>query len=79
MITTFIKTVDHIDSVVMEAYERFAKGFRVNTESKSILFYNEAFGVFLIAYVDLDLDLEEVKIIISNRFKELDEIHGEEG
>ena len=81
MITTLIKTVDHIDSVVMEAYERFAQGFRVNTESKSILFYNKAFGVFLIAYIDLDLDLdlEEVKTIISNRFKELDEIHGEEG
>ena len=79
MITTFIKTIDHIDDVVMEAHERFAQGFCVNTESKSVLFYNEAFGVFLIAYIDLDLNLEEVKIIISNRFKELDEIHGEEG
>ena len=78
MITTFIKTIDHIDDVVMEAHERFAQGFCVNTESKSVLFYNEALEVFLIAYA-IDLNLEEVKIIISNRFKELDEIHGEEG
>ena len=78
MITTIIKTVDHIDDMVMEAYERFPKGFCINTESKSVMFYNEALEVFLIAYA-IDLDLEQVKIIISNRFKELDEIHGEDG
>ena len=78
MITTLIKTIDHIDDVVMEAHERFAQGFCVNTESKSVLFYNEALEVFLIAYA-VDLDLEQVKISVSNRFKWLDEIHGEEG
>ena len=74
MITTLIKTVDHIDDVVMEAHERFAQGFCVNTEAKSILFYNEALEVFLIAYA-VDLDLEQVKISVFNRFKWLDEIH----
>ena len=79
MITTLIKTTDHIDDVVMEAHERYAQGFCVNPESKAILFYNQAFGVFLIAYV-IDLDLEEVKTGIFNRFRELDETHyGEEG
>ena len=79
MITTLIETADHIDDVVMEAHERFAQGFCVNPESKAILFYNQALEVFLIAYA-IDLDLEEVKIGIFNRFRELDEIHyGEEG
>ena len=80
------KTIDHIDikttdldDVVTEAHERFAQGFCVNPESKAILFYNQALEVFLIAYA-IDLDLEEVKIGVFNRFKELDEIHyGEEG
>ena len=79
MITTLIKTMDHIDDVVTEAHERFAQGFCINTEAKSILFYNEGLEVFLIAYA-IDLDLEQVKINIFNRFKWLDEIHyGEEG
>ena len=77
MITTFIKTIDRIDTVFTVACER-AQGFCVDTEAKSVLFYNEALEVILIAHV-IDLNLEEVKIIISNRFKELDEIHGEEG
>ena len=78
MITTLI-TTDHIDDVVMEAHERFVQGFCVNPESKAILFYNQALEVFLIAYA-IDLDLEEVKIGVFNRFRELDEIHyGEEG
>ena len=74
MITTLIKTTDHIDDVVMEAHERYAQGFCVNPESKAILFYNQALGVFLIAYA-IDLDLEEVKIRVFTRFRELDEIH----
>lgn len=79
MITTVISKNDHIDNVVMEAYERFAQGFCANPESNSILFYNQALEVFLIAYV-VGLDLEEVKTSVFNRFKELDEIHyGEEG
>ena len=79
MITTLIETADHIDDVVMEAYEQNAQGFCVNPESKAILFYNQALEVFLIAYA-IDLDLEEVKIGVFNRFRELDEIHyGEEG
>lgn len=79
MITTLIKTTDHIDVVVMEAHERSAQGFCVNPESKSILFYNQALEIFLIAYA-IDLDLEEVKIGVFNRFRELNEIHyGEEG
>ena len=48
MITTLIKTTDHLNDVVMEAYERYAQGFCVNPESKAILFYNQALGVFLI-------------------------------
>ena len=78
MITTLIKTIDHIDNVVTEAHERSAQGFCFNPESKSILFYNQALEVFLIAYV-INLDLEEVVIVVFNRFRELDEIHYEEG
>ena len=79
MITTLIKTTDHIDDVVTEAHERCAQGFCVNTESKAIMFYNQALEVFLIAYA-IDLNLDEVKIGVFNRFRELDEIHyGEEG
>lgn len=90
MYTTLIKTADHIDDVVTEAYELFAQrfcvnpesktilfyklGFCVNPESKAILFYNENLEVFLIAYA-VDLDLEEVKTGVFNRFRELDEIH----
>ena len=80
MITTLIKTTDHIDDVVMEAHERCAQGFCVNTESKAILFYNQALEVFLIAYAIDAIDLEEVKIGVFHRLRELDEIHyGEEG
>ena len=78
MITTLIKTMDHIDNVVQEAHERFAQGFCINTEAKSVLFYNEDLEIFLIAYA-IDLDLFQVKINISNRLKWLDEIHREEG
>ena len=79
MITTLIKTTDHIDDVVTEAHERCAQGFCVNPESKAIMFYNQNLDVFLIAYA-IDLDLDEVKIGVFHRFRELDEIHyGEEG
>ena len=64
MITTLIKSMDHIDDVVQEAYEQGAHGFCVNTESKAILFYNEDLEIFLIAYA-IDLDLFQVKINIS--------------
>ena len=77
MITTLIKTTDHIDDVVMEAHERCVYGFCVNHESKAILFYNQDLDVFLIAYA-IDLDLEEVKIGVLTRLLELDEIHYEE-
>ena len=77
MITTLIKTTDNIDNVVTEAHEHFAQGFCVNPESKAILFYNQALEVILIAYF-IDLDSDEVKIGIFNRFRELDEIHYEE-
>lgn len=89
MITTMIKTLDHIDDVVtevyerfaygVEAHERFAHGFCVNPESKAILFYNHILEVSLIAYA-IDLDLEEVKTRVFNRFRELDaNYYGEEG
>ena len=80
MITTLIKTMDHIDNVVQEAYEQSARGFCINKESKSILFYNEGLEVFLIAYViDLE-DLEQIKTAVFNHLKWLNEIHyGEEG
>ena len=80
MITTLIKTMDHIDDVVIEAYDRFAQGFCVNTESKAIIFYNKDLEVCLIAYA-IDLDVELVKTAVFNRLKWLNEIHhyGEEG
>ena len=69
----------HIINVVTEAYEQSARGFCINKESKSILFYNEGLEVFLIAYViDLE-DLEQIKINVFNHLKWLDEIHREEG
>ena len=74
MITTLIKSFDHIDNVVQEAHERFAKGFCINKESKSIQFYNKDLEVLLIAYA-IDLDLFQVKTAVFNRLKWLDEIH----
>ena len=78
MITTLIKSFDHIINVVTEAYEQSARGFCINTEAKSVLFYNKDLEVFLIAYA-IDLDLFQVKINISNHLKWLNEIHREEG
>lgn len=78
MITTIIKTADHIDAVVTEAHERFAQGFCVNPESKAIMFYDQALKIFLIAYVAME-DLDLVTIGVFNRFRELDAIYGEEG
>ena len=73
MIVTFIETADHIDSVTMEAHEQNAQGFCVDTGSKAILFYNQTFELFLISYVSSNLDLEEVRIGVFNRFRELDD------
>ena len=78
MITTLIKSMDHIDDVVMEAYEQSARGFCINKESKSIQFYNKDLEVLLIAYA-IDLDLFQVKTAVFNRLKWLNEIHREEG